>query len=139
MGVTARIYTDKHQDIEYLNCDTTAGGFSGRDYNYKGVCIMNVEGPFVPDKFYYPVLLVCDKVSKYCKVVPARQSLDGWVEDDTTMKGDKRGSVCFGGNYCSGDSRIDEYIKTQIGHCFWGAIPIHDRIETEDMQKLWRD
>ncbi len=136
MGLIADIYKQKR----LTGIDCTASGFSGQRHKYEGVCIVNVHAPFEPCHRYYPVLLICDKVSKYCKVVPARKSLTEkgkWVQDDVTMKGDERGYVMFGGNFCyASDSRLSEHIQREIGVRFGGAIPIHDRIETERMQKL---
>jgi len=147
MGLIASIYTDR-----FLGTDTTKGGFSGPKYKYKGVCIVNIthdvhgfKCPFEPCDKYYPVLLICDKVSKYCKVVPARKRMDSelkdeWIEDDRTMDTEERGSVMFGGNFCySGDSRVSDYVYTKIGIRYPGAFPIHDRIETAEEMRLWRD
>lgn len=35
----------------------------------------------------------------------------------------------FGGNYVAGDSRFSELAANQLGHSFYGAIPVHDRVE----------
>ena len=146
MGLIADIYKQKRP----TGVDCTANGFSGPNHKYEGVCIVNIRAPFEPCHRYYPVLLICDKVSKYCKVVPARKSSTAsfvsskwfeekgkWVEDDVTMKGDERGCVMFGGNFCyASDSRLSEHIQREIGVRFGGAIPIHDRIETARMQRI---
>lgn len=37
----------------------------------------------------------------------------------------------FGGNYAAGDSRFNEAVEKLLGHRFYGAVPIHDRYETQ--------
>lgn len=39
------------------------------------------------------------------------------------------GWVQAGGNYATGDSRFTEAVQQMIGHSFYGAVSIHDRIE----------
>jgi hypothetical protein len=38
----------------------------------------------------------------------------------------------MGGSYASGDSRFNEAVEKLLGHRFYGAVPIHDRFETQE-------
>ena len=141
MGLLADIYINR--DWSENGTDCTAGGISGPKHKYRGVCIVNIGGPFVPNERYYPVLLVCDDRTKYCKVVPARKRMDSdlkdaWIEDDVHPIHNQHGYLCMGGNFCyTSDSRLSQHINDKIGVYFSGAIPIHDRIETADMLKTY--
>jgi hypothetical protein len=55
-------------------------------------------------------------------VVPVQQTGDGYAVIDEW--------VMFGGNYAaSSDSRLRRTVEDLLGHSFYGAISIHDRIE----------
>jgi hypothetical protein len=38
-----------------------------------------------------------------------------------------------GGNYAVGDGRFDEAVEKLLGTKFYGAVPIHDRCESEEL------
>tara|TARA_E500000318_G_scaffold111232_1_gene129019 strand:- start:607 stop:936 length:330 start_codon:yes stop_codon:yes gene_type:complete len=109
MGLTINIYKNN----QYGDC--TNNGVSSWDV--KGLCITNIDAPFSPSDEYPSAELVVQEHfnRKTVKIVP-------------TAIG-KRHSM-FGGNYgaCS-DSRFSDTVEKMLGHSFYGAIPIHDRVE----------
>lgn len=112
MGMLVSVYKDASS-----NYDCTNGGVSSRDI--KGLCLTNVDGPFDPCDEYPAAQLVFKNTgfSKIVKVVPEEELEKGsW-----TM---------FGGNYAAtSDSRFSEKVKSMLGNDFYGAVPIHDRVE----------
>jgi len=83
----------------------------------KGFCITNISAPFSPSSKYPPAELVLQEHfgRKTVKIIPTE------VKDKQSM---------FGGNYGStSDSRFSEMVERMIGHSFYGAVPIHDRVE----------
>ena len=95
--------------------DCTNGGASSRDI--KGFCITNINAPFdASDKYPSAELVVQQHFNrKTVKIVPTE------TEGKHTM---------FGGNYGStSDSRFSETVEKMLGHAFYGAVPIHDRVE----------
>tara|TARA_Y100000004_G_scaffold185354_1_gene235446 strand:+ start:398 stop:727 length:330 start_codon:yes stop_codon:yes gene_type:complete len=95
--------------------DCTNGGVSSWDI--KGLCITNVDGPFNPCDKYPSAELVTQKNfhRKTIKIVP-------------THVGDRHSM--FGGNYgATSDSRFSDTVERMLGHSFYGAVPIHDRVE----------
>ena len=110
MGLTVNIYKCNR----YGDC--TNGGVSSRDI--EGLCITNIDAPFNPcDKYPSAELVILETFGrKTVRIIP----------HETMYKGHSM----FGGNYgaCS-DSRFSETIERMIGHSFYGAVPIHDRIE----------
>ena len=108
MGLHIYIYKDNMGDC-------TNNGISSK--NIEGLTITNIDGPFEPCKRYPEAELVLQSFfhGKSVKIV-AKQD-----KDKLTM---------FGGNYgATSDSRFSKAIETMLGHNFYGAIPIHDRIE----------
>tara|TARA_R100001591_G_scaffold106047_1_gene114330 strand:- start:27 stop:359 length:333 start_codon:yes stop_codon:yes gene_type:complete len=109
MGLHIYIYKDNLGDC-------TNGGASARD-GVKGLCITNISAPFSPSREYPPAELVVQEHfnRKTVKIVP-------------TEIGEKHSM--FGGNYGStSDSRFSEMVENMLGHAFYGAVPIHDRVE----------
>ena len=105
-----------HIDIYKNGSDCTNGGASARD-GVKGFCITNISAPFSPSSKYPPAELVLQEHfgRKTVKIIPTE------VKDKQSV---------FGGNYGStSDSRFSEMVERMIGHSFYGAVPIHDRVE----------
>lgn len=91
--------------------DCTNNGISSR---VDTLCITNIEGPFEP-RTGIPGVILESHVPGCLRIVPADAG-NAWV--------------MFGGNYaaCS-DSRFREACEGLLGHSFYGAVAIHDRIE----------
>ena len=107
MGLYVSVYRNAHH-----NQDFSRNGISNR---FTQLCVVNVDGPFEPNEHRPAVML---KVGAFGNVtlVPVDEHVDRWV--------------MFGGNYaaCS-DSRLSNKIEEMTGKSFYGAIPIHDRVE----------
>ena len=100
--------------------DTSNNGVTSEWRMHLGLCLTNVDGPFDPSKDYPAAKLV--KVThhwgSHVKIVPDE------VEGNHSM---------MGGNYAAtSDSRFREAIEKLLGHNFYGALPVHDRVETVD-------
>lgn len=93
------------------NWDSTNGGVSGK---VSDLTVINIDGPFEPTDDAPAVVLV-EGALNTAKIVPV-DAVGQW-----TM---------FGGNYaaCS-DSRFSDAVAGILGHRFYGAVAIHDRIE----------
>ena len=92
--------------------DCTLNGVSSRDI--EGLCLTNVEGPFEPSD-HYPAAQLKKGPFNSLHIKPA------WNEDEHTMDG---------GNFAaSSDSRFSEACRELLGHHFYGAVAIHDRVE----------
>jgi hypothetical protein len=109
MGLLVNVYKTEGRDC-------TNGGVSSK-WNIKGLCLINVPGPFNPSEDYPAAQLV--KQSFYfgdsVKIIPEE------CEGKQTM---------MGGNYAAtSDSRFSDAIAARLGHNFYGAVPIHDRVE----------
>lgn len=101
--------------------DCTLRGISS---NHDEVVVVNVEGPSKPSDDRPAVMLVDGALRGTVRIVPAVENPDGsWSpEPRWTM---------FGGNYAAtSDSRWSEAIEARLGARFYGAVAIHDRIET---------
>ena len=110
MGLLVSVYKDASS-----NYDCTNGGVSSR--NIKGLCLTNVDGPFNPCDEYPAAKLVKQTFGfgSSVKVIPEE------AEGKQTM---------MGGNYAAtSDSRFSDAIAARLGHNFYGAVPIHDRVE----------
>ena len=108
MGLLVNVY--KSGDY-----DCTNGGVSSRFI--KGLCLTNVDGPFDPSDDYPAAKLVKQTFGfgSSVKVIPEE------AEGKSTM---------FGGNYAAtSDSRFSRAVEELLGNHFYGAIPIHDRVE----------
>ena len=95
--------------------DCTNNGVSSWDI--KGLCITNVNGGDNPSDKYPSAELVTQEHfnRKTIKIVPIH------VGNRHSM---------FGGNYgATSDSRFSETVERMLGHSFYGAVPIHDRVE----------
>ena len=105
MGLRINVY----RDADGVDC--TAGGVSSR---YSSLTVVNVEGPVEPNECAPAVKLVKGALGSV-RLVPVEAG------DRHTM---------FGGNYGStSDSRFSSAVERILGHRFYGAVAIHDRIE----------
>ena len=92
--------------------DCTLNGVSSRDI--EGLCLTNVEGPFEPSD-HYPAAKLKKGPFNSLHIKPA------WNEDEHTMDG---------GNFAAtSDSRFSDACRARLGHHFYGAVAIHDRVE----------
>ncbi len=106
MGLLISIY----KNTRYGDC--TLNGVSSR--KIKGLCITNIDAPFEPDEDYPPAKLE-ENAFNSVRIVPEE------CEGKWSM---------MGGNYgASSDSRFAEKIEEILGHRFYGAVAIHDRVE----------
>ncbi len=117
MGITAYVYRCAD------GRDCTLLGWSSK---FTRVCVINAEGPSDPDDDCPAVVMVRHRTMPALHVVSLKDQASGrW-----TM---------MGGNFLhSSDSRFGELCRrlmeeggryTLPTHMFFGAIPIHDRIE----------
>jgi len=109
MGLLVNVYKTEGRDC-------TNGGVSSK-WNIKGLCLTNVSGPFDPCEDYPAAKLVKQTFGhgSSVKVIPEE------AEGKWTM---------MGGNYAAtSDSRFSDKIEEMLGHGFYGAVPIHDRVE----------
>lgn len=100
----------------YLNPlgDCTNGGISSA---VKYLTLTNVAGPFDPNPLA-PAAVIEQHVRGCLRIVP--ESGAG-----------TRGVYMSGGNYAAtSDSRFSEACERLLGHCFYGAVSIHDRSES---------
>jgi hypothetical protein len=81
---------------------------------------MNVNGPF--SGISAPRVILEMHANGCLRIVPAKTNDKGeWVAQSGTM---------FGGNFLSSsDSRFVEACENLLGHTFYGAVAIHDRVE----------
>jgi len=110
MGLHIYIYKDNTIG------DCTNNGASARK-GVEGFCITNISAPFSPSAKYPPAEIVMQEHfgRKTVKIVPTE------IGDNHSM---------FGGNYgATSDSRFSNAIENMIGGSFYGAVPIHDRVE----------
>lgn len=106
MGLYASIYRDSD-----CKGDCTNGGMSSK---VTRVTIVNCDGPFEP-----------------CDDAPAAH-LESHVAGCVRLRfeQDKGKQVMMGGNFVhTCDSRFRQKIEKLLGHSFYGAVAIHDRVE----------
>jgi hypothetical protein len=107
MGLNAYIY--KHDGEDYSN-----NGISAR---VNQVCLVNVDGPFDPDEEHPAVFLLAGHLNGTARIVPCEAAYAGL-------------QVMADGCYvATSDSRFSEAIEKMLGHRFYGAVPLHDRVE----------
>jgi hypothetical protein len=103
--------------------DCTLGGISSR---FTRLCVVNVGGPFEPDDETPAVILNVRNImggQKVLSIVPA-EKIGGGYEPVKSW-------VMMGGNYAATpDSRFSEKCEELTGQSFYGAVAIHDRIES---------
>ena len=109
MGLLVNVYKTEGRDC-------TNGGVSSK-WNIKGLCLINVPGPFNPSEDYTAAQLVKQSFYFGDSVKIIQEECEG----KQTM---------MGGNYAAtSDSRFSDKIEEMLGHNFYGAVPIHDRVE----------
>ena len=112
MGLLVDVFVNKY------GVDCTNKGISS---GVKTLCVVNVDGPFEPREDTPAVMLVNNHYNTV-RIVPAVKLKSGWDSTDT--------HTMFGGNYAAtSDGRFIEKIEELTGNYFYGAVPIHDRIE----------
>lgn len=119
MGLRVSVYRDAS------GADTTNGGISSE---VERLTVVNVEGPFEPNADAPPVMLVkAGRNGDYPVLFRAERRDGDWIVRT-------RSSVVgpmFGGNYAaSSDSRFSR----AVGH--YGAVPIHDRFESPELNEV---
>lgn len=113
MGLIVHVYRDSLGDC-------TNGGISSKA---NSLCLVNVEGPFSPNAQTPAAMLVRGNGPGIAKIVPAVWCEIGEYNPETRW-------VMMGGNYAAtSDSRFREAVEKITGSRFYGAVPIHDRIE----------
>jgi hypothetical protein len=109
MGLNISVFKDSSS-----NYDCTAGGITSR---FNRLCVVNVNGPFDPTDDTPAVMLVKGNMPGTVKIVPVEEL-------------DKGSWTMFGGNYAAtSDSRFSQAIEKIVGGRFYGAVPVHDRVE----------
>ena len=109
MGINVSVYKDADS-----NYDCTCNGVTNR---FTRLNVVNVDGPFDPSDDCPAVKLVKGNLPGTVKIVP----VDELEKGSWTM---------FGGNYAAtSDSRFSEAIEKIVGGRFYGAVPVHDRVE----------
>jgi len=109
MGLTVQVYRDNLGDC-------TNGGASS---TVDAVCVINMDGPFNPSADRPAFELIPGAFPGTAVLVPADRP-DGMI------------GPMFGGNMgYSSDSRFSRAVEKMTGHRFYGALPIHDRFETQ--------
>lgn len=109
MGLNVSVYKDAGS-----NYDCTNNGVTNR---FSRLNVVNVEGPFDPTDDCPAVMLVKGNLPGTVKIVP----LDEMGTGSWTM---------FGGNYAAtSDSRFTAAVEKITGGRFYGAVPVHDRVE----------
>lgn len=101
--------------------DCTLDGISSKA---KDLCLVNVDGPSSPSADQPAAMLVKGNMPGMVKIVPAL------LDDKQRYSQDPRW-VMMGGNYAAtSDSRFHRAVEAITGHPSYGAVPIHDRIES---------
>ncbi len=115
------LYVSVFRPAEGYDC--TLNGISSKS---KGLCLVNVDGPFNPDMDHPAAMLVKGNMPGHVKIVPAMPDgnrVGHWVA--------RREWCMMGGNYAAtSDSRFHRAVEVITGHQSYGAVPIHDRIES---------
>lgn len=110
MGLIAEILKEKDS-----NSDCSLNGISNR---FKSVCIVNADGPFEPTED-----------------IPGVEIIKGYGSKNTVravpLEIPKGRHSQFGGCFiATSDSRFTELIENITGQDFYGAVALHDRLES---------
>ena len=118
MGMIVSVYRsfrERKDQLEVTDC--TNGGITNIETGVHQLTLVNVDGPFDPDQNRPAAWLLPGNVAGSVKIVP------DWEYQDNTW-------TMFGGNYAgTSDSRFTEAVEKITGATFYGAVPIHDRVE----------
>jgi len=107
MGMIVSVYTNKMN-----RGDSSCNGVTNR---FDMLCVTNVDGPFKPTDS-------CPAVRLEPGVFPGTV-----VITPLEVNGKSR---MFGGNYAAtSDSRWCRAVEQITGNPFYGAVPVHDRVE----------
>ncbi len=99
----------------YKTDRTTDSSMNGVTNRCDQLCVVNVEGPFAPSPTCLPVELREGPAPNTAVLIPLE------VGDSRPM---------FGGNYATtSDSRFSRAVDRITGNSFYGAVPVHDRVE----------
>lgn len=114
--------------------DCTNGGISSRERDAKGLCLVNVNGPFDPSDEYPAALLIehlpfgPEKGRRLAQVVPAELEAGAWKPAP--------GWWMFGGHYAAtSDSRMGEKIR-EILQLEPDEFPASDAIKIMDRREF---
>lgn len=122
MGIVAYIYKEK--GLSFSN-----GGASSK---YDKLTLVNVGGPFDPSEDAPAALLLPNALGS-AKVVMAVKQGNAWVP----YKPASGVGPMFGGTYvASSDSRFSEGVADILGRGFYGAVPLHDRYESQELSDI---
>lgn len=116
MGLIVDVYRSFRENDDFLEVtDCTNGGITNCETGVHKLTLVNVDGPFDPEPGRPAAWLLPGYVEGTVRIVPVD------VGDSWTM---------FGGNYAgTSDSRFTEAVEKITGATFYGAVPIHDRVE----------
>lgn len=107
--------------------DSTNGGLSGRFSEITVVNLTEILG------------YGCD-IFEVKRDRPAFKLVKGALRSIILQPVDQPSGVAgpmFGGNYgASSDGRFGEACRKLLGHDFYGAVPIHDRFETWELNEM---
>lgn len=107
MGLHLEIYRGTWNDA--LN------RFHGRET----ITVVNIPGPFNPQPGD-AVALLEQHTRGACRIVPAELIGGEWVAVD---------GMAAGGTFAeTSDSRFNEAVEALLGHNFYGAVAVHDRL-----------
>jgi hypothetical protein len=116
--------------------DCTNGGATGRA---RELTLVNVEGPFEPTEDRPAALLLAGAMPGIVRIVMAEPALpdeDGAFDGWRPLRAAGLCGPMMGGNYAAtSDSRFSEAIEKTIGHRFYGAVQVHDRYETSELNR----
>ena len=117
MGLIVDVYRSFRENDDFLEVtDCTNGGITNIETGVHKLTLVNVDGPFDPTPTR-PAARLLPGMDGCAKIVPERE-FTGHI---WTM---------FGGNYAgTSDSRFTEAVEKITGARFYGAVPIHDRVE----------
>ena len=118
MGMIVSVYRDHRDPNGWLgDNDATNGGVTNHKTGVHQLTLVNVDGPFDPTPTRPAAWLVPGNVEGSAKIVPH----DEYTNKTWTM---------FGGNYAAtSDDRFSVAVEKIVGGTFYGAVPIHDRVE----------
>jgi hypothetical protein len=117
MGLLISVYRNAERGMDV---DCTNGGVSSTHGMF---CLVNASGPFEPNEDR-PAVIMQQHQPGCLRIVPAYADGKGnWIAD-------KYHHRMMGGNYgATSDSRFAELCERLLGHRFYGAVAIHDRVE----------
>ena len=114
MGLNVLVY-------KFPLAECTRGGISSKAMD---LCLVNVDGPDSPNDACPAAMLVSGHGRGQVRIVPA-------IMDDMKRYWPEPRWVMMGGNFAhTSDSRFHDAVSRITGAPSYGAVPIHDRIES---------